>query len=452
MQESHQGGIVSVKFEEPANSNYAAIVCRVPVLVKLENADRLQGVPLFGLQAIVDLNTKVGDLGILFPTEVQLSHEYMFNNNLYSHALKEVGGVVQQLNIDPAAKGYMGDNRRVRAIRLRGNRSDALFMPLTSLNYLGVTPADFKEGDTFDRIGEAEICRKYIVPRNNPGAPGSKNQKAKPSRVDPRLFPEHTETRQFLRVQETLNPNALCVVSQKIHGTSIRIGNIPVKRKLPLRDKIAKKLGAKVQKTEYAMVFGSRKVVKDSTNPDQQHYYDHDLYSAEGAKLTGLVPENYLVFGEVIGWTDGGGEIQRNYSYCLPKGTRKLFVYRVAVVNSQGTLVDLSWDAVKEFCSSIGVEHVPELFRCKVGALTESHDWAAGATMLDELMDVKYRDQYPQSLPLGPEAPCDEGVCIRIEGLNPTIVKAKSPMFLAHETKMLDAEVVDIESDSVTLE
>jgi hypothetical protein len=41
-------------------------------------------------------------------------------------------------------------------------------------------------------------------------------------------------------------------------------------------------------------------------------------------------------------------------------------------------------------------------------------------------------------------------LCIRIEGLQPYITKAKSPEFLAHETKQLDKGEVDIEtSESV---
>jgi hypothetical protein len=42
----------------------------------------------------------------------------------------------------------------------------------------------------------------------------------------------------------------------------------------------------------------------------------------------------------------------------------------------------------------------------------------------------------------------DEGVCLRTEaGLTPFVVKAKSPEFLRHETKMLDKGALDIEAE-----
>lgn len=183
----------------------------------------------------------------------------------------------------------------------------------------------------------------------------------------------------------------------------------------------------------------------------RHHQQTIDIWTRTGEKLRGLVPENYIIYGEIIGWAAPGVPIQKNYQYCLPDGTSQLVIYRIAVVNSQGTLADLSWDAVKEFCGQIGVPHVPELFRCYIQDLTNPIVAGGGVTLLDELMDVKYRDQYHQALPLDPEAPADEGVCIRIEGMVPTIVKAKSPVFLAHETKMLDEDVVDIEADEATL-
>ena len=51
-------------------------------------------------------------------------------------------------------------------------------------------------------------------------------------------------------------------------------------------------------------------------------------------------------------------------------------------------------------------------------------------------------------VPLADDSPCDEGVCIRIEsGMIPEIYKLKSPIFLQHETAMLDKDVVDIDAD-----
>ena len=74
-------------------------------------------------------------------------------------------------------------------------------------------------------------------------------------------------------------------------------------------------------------------------------------------------------------------------------------------------------------------------------------------------MDIRYYDEYKagripfneEPVPLSDKGTVDEGVCIRVvecEAVHPTILKAKAPMFLAYETKQLDAEVVDLESES----
>lgn len=421
-----------MKLEPPINANYCATVVRVKTLVDLPNADRLKGLPLFGLQAIVGLNTEVGELGILFPAEVQLSVGYACSNNLMRHS---------ELNDDKTAVGYLEDNRRVRALRLRGSRSDALFMPLSSLNDLISikSVAMLTEGDQFDAIDGVEICRKYVRRvRHHDGFSGNLKKRKDP-RVDPRQFPEHFDSLQYLRICDGIPDDTQFIVTQKLHGTSIRVGNVQVTRPLTWIEKIAKWFGARVELTEFASVYGSRKVIKDSNNPLQDHYYDSDLWSNEGKKLDGLIPESYIVYGELIGYTEGGAPIQTHYTYdCLP-GTRKLFVYRVTHVNPTGFAVDLSWDGIQQFCLAAGLTHVPFLWSGRKSDFRPEH-W------LDRNF---HKALYLNAIPLAADSPCDEGVCIRIEGLVPQIYKHKSPLFLAHETAMLDAEVEDIEADLI---
>lgn len=83
---------------------------------------------------------------------------------------------------------------------------------------------------------------------------------------------------------------------------------------------------------------------------------------------------------------------------------------------------------------------MPELDRCQVSDLdvhsyldTKFRNWR-----IDIFKDVP--------VPLSEDSPCDEGVCIRIEGMIPQIYKCKSPMFLQYETKLLDTGEEDLES------
>lgn len=422
-----------MKLQLPENANYAATVVAITRIVPLDNCDNVVGTPLLGFQAIVGKDTQVGDLGIVFTAETQLSGEFAWANSLHRHA---------ELNKDPEAKGYLEDNGRVKALKFRGHRSDALFMPLSSLAYTGVDVSQLQPGDTFDVLDGHPICQKYVIKRPHTGTPRVEKNKAKVfKRVDEKMLPEHYDTDNFFRNRDLIPGHKQVIVTQKLHGTSIRIGNTIVRRQLRFRERLAARLGVKVATTEFDNVYGSRKVIKDVNNPNQQHYYGSDIWTEEGKALDGLIPENYLVYGELIGWTKDGAPIQQNYTYQVPHGQAELYVYRVAIVNGQGRIVDLAWDQVMEFCADLGLRHVPELWR----GFLEDFD-------VEQYLDTKYASFFGVGVPLAKESPVDEGVCVRVDGLAPYILKAKSPKFFEHETKMLDKEAVDLEADGSVAE
>jgi hypothetical protein len=414
-----------MKLEIPENENYSAIIVAIEKINKLEGCDNVVGVPLLGFQAIVTKDTEVGQVGVVFTAETQLSEEYVKSNNLYRHS---------ELNSDPEKTGYIEDNRRVKAMKFRGHRSDALFMPLESLEFTGVDVSELNVGDVFDKLNDKEVCKKYTVSRPTTSRI-EKNKAVVFKRVDEKFLPMHYDTENYWRNKHVIKGNQRVVVTQKLHGTSIRIANTIVKRQLSLKERIAQKLGVEVAHTEFDHVYGSRRAIKDPNNPLQDHYYDVDIYTEEGKKLDASIPENFIVYGELIGYVPGGGAIQKNYTYRVPEGTCDLYIYRVAVVTNQGMVIDLAWEQVKEFCRDRGLKVVPELW---VGQ-HKSFD-------VDKFMDKNYfKDGYKQAVPLDKESPCDEGVCIRVDGIAPYVLKAKSPKFFEHETKMLDEEVVDIE-------
>ena len=414
---------------KPKNDNYAGVVTSVKSIVALKGRDFIVALPLFGHQAIVQKGWEPGDLGVFFPAEVQLSEEYARENNMYRH---------EHLNKDVTEKGYLEDNRRVKAIKLGGHRSNAIFMPLSSLEFADVHAHDLKEGDTFDTINGVEICRKYEVATKQPN---NQAPKLRDDRVDAKLFPEHIDTGNYWRMEHTIEPDDYLYVTQKLHGTSIRIGRTLAKRKLSLRDRFGRFIGAQIQETEYANVYGSRRVIKNADGPDSNkfnHFYETDIWSIKGKELDGLIPDGFLVYGELIGWTPSGEAIQTGYTYNVPKGEAELYVYRVAQVNPQGVVTDLSWPQTLEFCRNLGLNPVPTLWQ----GYAEEFD-------VDIWMNRRYADTAPfhtHPVPMTPGKLVDEGVVVRIDGLTPRLLKAKSPDFLEHETKQLDTGVVDLES------
>lgn len=427
-----------MKLDTPINSNYVATVVEVKTVVPLANCDNLVGLPFFGMQAIVSKETKVGAIGLLFPAECQLSEEYVSYNNLYRHS---------DYNRDKTQSGYLEDNRRVRAIRLRKHESSALFMPLSSLEYLSSDIINqLRVGDIFDRLDGHEICRKYTIPvkhgekRDRPAG-----QKKAEARVDPKFFPLHPDTEQWLRNVDSIAPDTSIIVSQKLHGTSIRVAHTLVNRRLSWLERLAKRFGVRVQEREWAMVYGSRKVTKDANNPNQQDYYSEDLWSKYGHTLDDVLPKGYFVFGEIIGYTSDGAAIQKNYTYDCQPGESKLYVYRVAHINEDGLLCDLSWDQMIEFCQKTGLLTVPEIWRGKAADFDAMRYMNLRYAELVENSKMPPGD-FSQCVPLAKESPCDEGVVIRIDGLMPKAYKAKSALFLEHETRQLDGGESDLES------
>ena len=416
-----------MKAEIKGNPNYAARIVRVETLTEFDNCDNVVGMPYAGMQAIVGKDTKVGDLGVLFVTESVLSDTYLMANNLYRHAEK---------NANPEHTGYIEDSRRVKALKFRGHQSDCFFMPLDSLwPIVGKKRLELKEGETFDTLDGVEVCAKYERPVRYVRTPG---QVVLEKRVEKKLFPVQEHVNHFLRELRYLDLSAPVVITQKLHGTNLRVANTLTRRTLSWRDRLAHRFRVPVHMSEYAIVYGSHLVVKGVDNPSGYHFYGEDIWSHYGAELAAFVPQGYIVYAELVGYTPTGTPIQQRYTYEAKARSADVYVYRVAHVNPQGIVCDLSWEAVKEFCRDRGIQHVPELWRGEVQEVPQ---------FLETYLGSKFIEHFSNAVRCSEDSPCDEGVVVRLEAFHPTLLKAKAPEFVLHESKQIDAGVVDIEEE-----
>jgi hypothetical protein len=90
-----------------------------------------------------------------------------------------------------------------------------------------------------------------------------------------------------------------------------------------------------------------------------------------------------------------------------------------------------------EFCRDRNLRTVPVLWRGKYADFK-----------VEDFLDRRFHEEgYPGAVPLDKESPVDEGVCIRLDGLAPYILKAKGEKFYEHESKMLDEEALDTEAE-----
>lgn len=418
--------------KEPQNPNYAATVVSVDRLEKLPNRDRIVAFNALGFQTLVGVDTHIGTVGVMFPPECQLNAEYCGVNNLFEDHYKF-------LNSDPEAKGYLGNTRRIKALTLGGHRSDSLFMPLSSLMLVkgvtGKTVSSLKVGDIFDELDGVEICRKYVKPVKGQGGIAAM---VLPSRVDMSRFQEQFNIPNYFANAEQVDPFASVIVTQKLHGANIRIGNTYGQRKLSFVERLAKRFGAKVQETEFVQVYGSHHVIKDANNPGSKGYYGTDIWTQAGKELDGKLPPGMVAYGEIIGFTPTGRAIQPGYTYnCAPQ-QMDLYIYRLTVVLANGQSVDLSWDQVVRFCTDLGVKHVPVIWK---GSFCDFN--------AESFIDQKFAETIPGTVPLSTDSPCDEGVVVRIDKgfTHPQLLKAKSHAFRRHETKLLDdPEAEDIDA------
>ena len=156
-------------FNEPKNKNYCCTIVQIKTLVPLPKLDRVQAALIFSNQVIVDKSTQVGDIGLFFPIETQLSNDFLANNNLYRDPT---------LNVDANKKGYFELNGRIRAVKFQGNKSEGFFIPLTSLEFVRpLTRDDVTVGTEFDEFDGHKICEKFI-PKNIQNDRAPKRSKA----------------------------------------------------------------------------------------------------------------------------------------------------------------------------------------------------------------------------------------------------------------------------------
>ena len=377
---------------------------------------------------------------LYFVSGTKLSVDYCKENNLYDK---------EELNKDTTKKGFISAKQsRVKAIKLRGIISDGMLMPLISL---GESIANtLKVGDEFTDIDGVSICEKFIpivLERTTERNSKKGEQAVKLNRLVEEQFYLHNDTSNFRKNTHKIEPNDIVGIHFKKHGTSIVIGNVLVNRQLSWLEKIAKKLKIKVQETNYDIIYSSRKVIKNQyLNPTQnQGYYGEDIWGVVAKEVGDLIPKNWTLYGEVIGYTQAGSAIQAKYDYGCEAGNHKLYVYKISVVNEDGKVTYLTDKQIEEYCEKVGLlykdtfiyyGYAKDLY---LQLCTDEH-WQDN--FLAELeKDYNEKDCYicKNKVP-------EEGIIIRKENMYEyEAYKLKSKRFLLAESEEQEKEITNIE-------
>lgn len=374
---------------------HCGYVVKVTELRKHSNADRLQVATFFGNDTIVDISVKVGDIGVYFPVDLQLSEEYCAKNNLVRKKDENgnnIGGF-----LDP-------DKRNIKAIKLRGEKSDGLYMSIHSFDYCyengtGLAVNMVNIGDQITILNGHEICKKYIPKRQNRTEGYSAGNHTRKNKVPySPLFAEHVDTEQLAYNHGAFKPGDEVEITLKMHGTSQRTGYLPVLQ--PAKKTFWQKLFKKEPEPVYAYdyVSGTRRVVMEDFEGNNSFYGSNEFREQHHNTFVGKLNKGETVYYEVVGFTHTGvpimadgsnkgldkefikmyGETTR-FSYgCEPTGEKTYFgeddhgkfqitkvvpqsdvyVYRMTMTNEDGFVIDYTPDFMRYRCEQMGVKTV----------------------------------------------------------------------------------------------
>lgn len=425
------------------NKNYCGVVVKIQKTIELDNCYSVQHANIFGNLVVVSKDTQEGDIGIYFPVECKLSDEFLSNNNLYRHSEK---------NKDPEKKGYFEDNGRIRAVKFRGHISNGLFLSIGCLDFIDKDLRhDVEVGEEFNELNGIKICDKYVVPRSNRGQSTSRGKKSvkekKVSRVVDGQFRLHYDTAQLGKNISRVKPDDIISITGKLHGTSAVCGNLLVKRKLNLFEKLLSKLGVNIVDKEYGMLCSSRNVIKNEffDNRKTSNFYDEDLWTATANEIFPFLPKGMTVYYEIVGYTKEGSYIQKDFDYGCSQGQRAVYIYRITQTNEDGNVIEMSAKYVQDWCRLSGFNSVPQYYYGYAKDLFNipiDEDW--GINFLEALKE-KYLER--DCVICKNKVP-DEGIVLKIENSQPEAFKLKSFRFLQKETEDLDNGVVSLEDEN----
>ena len=442
--------------------SYNAYITTLKNVRKHPNADRLQLAECFGNTVCVGLDYTEGNVGVYFPVDGQLSEEFATVNNLVrkkDDAGNNIGGY-----LDPV-------KRNIQAIRLRGEKSDGLFLPLSCLEYTGVDLNILSIGSAITVVNGHEICQKYI-PRSNARKTGERagNKTRKKKMPIAPLFAEHADTEQLAYNLSAFKPGDQIEITLKMHGTSQRTGYLPVFKgyKRTLLDKILRREGTPIY--DWGYVSGTRRTVLENYDGG---YYGSNAFREEHSKVfEGKLWKGETVYYEVVGFTTEGSPIMGHadnkklndkdfikqygkittFSYgCTASGYHPtmdsapnsypisdMYVYRMTMTNEDGQIIEYTPDFMRYRCEMMGVKTVPVFTKFYLDENVLEWETRTPGEIVKDCAEC----YYDGSDPIG-KTHVREGVVVRI---------VNRPKFTAYKHKNFSFKVLEgiIKNDATT--
>ena len=410
---------------------YYALVTKLQNVRKDENSNNLYLAECFFEGVIVGPNSYTGQEILYLPSDGKIERWFGDELKLFR---KNLDGTPQG--------GYVDDNAHVKAIRLRGNQSSGIVVPLDRIYEIWGNQ-EWQDGDKVTQINGKEFCSKYI-PRNKKSPNLTSKSSYKGRKAEGITYPEfsmHTDTEQLAYNLDKLHPGDQVSITLKLHGTSQR--SMRTYAELPRG--FFRKLFKMKPKVKPAYVLGTRRCV---VTENHEGFYGNDQFRIPHHKaLAPYIKDTMEVYYEVVGYYGEGSEQtimpscdnkkinDKNFikefgprtvfSYGCQPGESKMFIYRITSQNGEK---EWTPEEIKSWCDEHGFNYVP---------IVDTFEFTATEDLLDRI------NKYFEDLrdPIG-KTHIKEGVVVRIVNRRTfTAYKSKTFEFRALEGLIKDFEI-----------
>lgn len=482
------------------SKEYCATVVRIGEVHNIEGADKIGMTLVNGFSVVVaKADTHEGDIMFYAANETQLNEEFLSVNNQFEMSerhrnanyedvqalLNSVDELTSQEEIDSVkaqAKsmvGFFNKHGRVKMITLRKQPSYGYLISIEAMAKFcpKIKDVDLTQmiGQDFDTVDGKPFIKVYVPPTIGFSSKGNKMGKhqRKIDRFDrliPGEFQLHYDTAQLNREIGKIEPTDVVTISVKEHGTSGIFGN--VRTRIPHKFDVGFKLGSWIVNKVYELcvppskrrydieqgnIYSSRTVIKNQyINPKvNDGFYGEDVWHKHNECIKQYIPQNTILYGEIVGFTDGGQHIQKGYDYgCKPRQS-KLMPYRMVTNTEEGKK---EWNVleVQEWTMGLISEH-PELQETLMPIEILYH-----GTLVDLYPTIPIDQHWHENIleamkkdkrlgmeelePLCKNRVPREGVVIRIDDdVVSEAFKLKCSAYMVKESKELDSSPTDIE-------
>ena len=413
---------------------HKAMVAKITEVIEIPGADKIHVAKVLGENVVVSKDWGVGFVGILFPVDVQLSHEMAHHNNLYRESSQ---------NADTQRTGFFEGSRRVRAQPFLKVKSEGFFTDFNALAFTGVNLIDLKIGDSFDELNGVKLCQKYFNEKTL--ALKDAKPKAKKLNTTP-FFDKHVDSEQFKHYAHMIQPGSLLSFHAKVHGTSARMAHTKVAIQLKPWQEFVNRFVPVFPTEKWDYVVGTRNVVINDGSKTGFHGSEQFRFDVLDM-VKPYLEKGMSIYGEIAGYANGTpimskhnvaalkdkaftkkyGKDDMVYNYGCKEHEFRFHIYRITYLNHEGQNIDFTQAQIDKWCHDRGLLGPLEVHPQMVynGDVRTLQDLVSDLTERPELLTEDYIDPSHVS----------EGIIVRVDNgkMTPQFYKSKSYAFRVME-------------------